>query len=151
MARCPIFLAYAIDDRSAGGADIVDVPIEIEDPAERLRRRTDVVLRRGEHDDRRGDAAKIKDRAIARLELIAGQLVADEEVVDQELQFVAVQLDEVAPPFLELEVALRIGVDVGIDLVLLAPQPIRRVQNVEVQDQIRSRRSSHCRDRWSLR
>ena len=70
-----------------------------------------------------------------RLELIAGQLVADEEIVHQELQFVAVQLDEIAPPLLELEEALRSGVDVGIDLVLLAPQPIRRVQAVEVQDQ----------------
>ena len=71
------------------------------------------------------------------LKLVAGQLVADEEVVDQELQFVAVQLDEIAPPLLELEVALRIGVDMRVDLVLLAPQPIRRVQHVEVQDQRR--------------
>ena len=69
------------------------------------------------------------------LDLVAGQLVADEEFVHQELQLVAVQLDEVAPPFLELKVALRIGVDMRVDLVLLAPQPICRVQNVEVQDQ----------------
>ena len=46
--------------------------------------------------------AQIEDRAVARLQLVAGQLVADEEIVDQELQLVAVQLDEVAPPFLEL-------------------------------------------------
>ena len=70
-----------------------------------------------------------------RLQLVAGQLVADEEIVHQELQLVAVQLDEIAPPLLELEVALRSGVDVGIDVVLLTPQPIRRVQDVEVQDQ----------------
>ena len=69
------------------------------------------------------------------LQLVAGQLVADEEIVDQELQLVAVELDEVAPPFLELEIALRPGIDVGVDLVLLAPQPVGRVQAVEVQDQ----------------
>ena len=131
----PDLMAQAIDDRLAGGADVVDVPIQIEDPAERLRRRTDIVFRRGEHDDRRGDVAEIENRAVVRLQLIAGQLVADEEIVHQELQLVAVQQDEVAPPFLELEVALRPGVDVGIDLVLLAPQPVRRAQAVEVQDQ----------------
>ena len=69
------------------------------------------------------------------LQLVAGQLVADEEIVHQELQLVAVQLNKIAPPLLELEVALRPSVDVGIDLVLLAPQPIRRAQVVEVQDQ----------------
>ena len=69
------------------------------------------------------------------MKLVAGQPVADEEVVDQELQFVSVQLDEISPPFFELEVARRIGVNVRIDLVLLAPQPIRGVQNIEVQDQ----------------
>jgi len=69
------------------------------------------------------------------MKLVAGQPVADEEVVDQELQFVSVQLDEISPPFFELEVARRIGVNVRIDLVLLAPQPVRGVQNVEVQDQ----------------
>ena len=37
--------------------------------------------------------------------------------------------------FSNFEEALRPGVDVGIDLVLLAPQPIGRVQDVEVQDQ----------------
>ena len=56
-----------------------------------------------------------------RLKLVAGQLVADEEIVHQELQLVAVQLDEVAPPFLELEVPLRVGVDMRVDVVLLAP------------------------------
>src|SRR5208283_1417129 len=75
------------------------------------------------------------DRAIARMKLVAGQPVADEEVVDQELQLIAVQLDEVSPPLLELEVTSRIGVDMSVDLVLLAPQPIRGVQNIEVQDQ----------------
>jgi len=41
-----------------------------------------------------------------RLQLVAGQLVADEEIVHQELQLVAVQLNEIAPPLLELEIAL---------------------------------------------
>ncbi len=114
-------LAHAIHDRLPGGADIVDVPVKIEGPAECLRRRADVVFRRGEHDDRRGDGAKIKGRAIARLELIAGQLVANEQVIDQELQLITVQLDEIPPPPLELQVARFIGIDMCINVVLLAP------------------------------
>ncbi len=131
-------VAQAINDGSAGGADVVNVAIEVEDPAEGLRRRTDVVFRRGEHDDRRGDVAEIEDRAVVRLDLVTGQLVADEKIVHQELHLVAVELDEVAPPFLELQVALRTGVDVRVDLVLLAPEPVGRIQRVEIQDQARA-------------
>ena len=135
MARCPDLLAHAIHDRLTGGANGFDVPIQIEDPAKRLRRRTDVVLCRREHDDRRGDRAQVKGLTIAGAELVAGQLVADEQVVDQELQFIAVQLNEVAPPLFKLKVTIRIAVDMRVDLVLFAPQPVRRVQHVEVQDQ----------------
>ena len=131
----PDLVAQAVHDRPASGADVVDVPIQIEDEAERLRRRTDVVTRRGKNNDWRGDVANIEGRAIPRLQLVASQLVADEKIVHQELQLVAVQLDKVAPPLLEVKVALRPGVDVGIDLVLFAPQPICRTQTVEVHDQ----------------
>ena len=97
----PDLVVQGVHDRPAGGADVVDVPIQIENPAECLRRRTDVVFRGGEHNDRRGDVADIEGRAIMRLQFVAGQLVADEEVVHQELQLVAVQCDEVAPPLLK--------------------------------------------------
>src|SRR5271166_3896163 len=101
-------LVQAVDDGPTGCEEVVHVAVEIENPPQRLRRRTDVVAHRGKNDDRRGDVAQIESRAVARLQLVAGQLVADEEVVDQELQLVAVELDEVAPPFLELEEALRL-------------------------------------------
>ncbi len=81
----PDLMIQGVHDRPAGCPDVVNVPVQIEDPAERLRRRTDVVARRGEHDDWRGDVANIESRAVARLQFIAGQLVADEEVVHQEL------------------------------------------------------------------
>ena len=45
------------------------------------------------------------------------------------------RLDEIAPPLFELEITLTVRVDLGIDLVLLAPEPIRRTQDVEVQNQ----------------
>jgi len=57
------------------------------------------------------------------------------KVVHQVLQLVAVQLNEIAPPLLELEVALPVRVDLGVDLILFAPKPVCRAQNVEVQNQ----------------
>ena len=55
-------LVDRVDDRLAVGADLVDVVVEIENPAERLLRRRDVVALRAEHDDRRADVAQV-DRA----------------------------------------------------------------------------------------
>src|SRR5262249_52396225 len=69
---------------------------------------------------------------------VARELVADEKLVHQELHLVAVQLDKVAPPLLETEVAFALGVDIGIEVVLLAPQPIGGGQFVEVQNQPRA-------------
>jgi hypothetical protein len=40
-----------------------------------------------------------------------------------------------APPALELEIARRFGVDLGIEIVLLRPQRVRRIQVLEVGDQ----------------
>ena len=100
-----------VDDGLAVGADFIDVVIEIENPSERLLRRRDVVALRAEHDDRRADVAQIDGRAVGCLDFAGGKLVADEQVVDDGLDFLAVQIDVAAPPSLEAEIARRLGVD----------------------------------------
>ena len=131
----PDGLVQTVDDGPVRVANVIHIAVEVENPAKRLWRRADVVALGGEDDDRRGDVADIEHRAVMRFQRVAGQLVADEQVVDQELQLVAIKLDEVAPPFLEGKVAFGVAVDMDEDLVLLAPEPVRRVQHVEVQDQ----------------
>ena len=53
----------AVDDRLSVRADIVDAVVKVEDPAERLLRRRDVVALRAEDDDRRADVAQVHARA----------------------------------------------------------------------------------------
>ena len=55
-------LVDRIDDGLAVGADLVDVLVEVENPAERLLRRRDVVALRAEHHDRRADVAQVDRR-----------------------------------------------------------------------------------------
>src|SRR5208282_1183398 len=50
----------------------------------------------------------------------------------------AVELDEVAPPFLEAEKARPFGVDGLVDGVQLAEQRVAGVQAVEIGDQVRA-------------
>ena len=52
------------------------------------------------------------------------QLVADEQLIDDELDLLGIQVDVTAPPALETEIAWRFGVDLGIEVVLLGPQRI---------------------------
>ena len=59
--------------------------VEIEDPAERLLRRRDVVALRAEHDDRRADVAQVDRGAVRGMNPAGGELVADEQLVDDEL------------------------------------------------------------------
>ena len=46
------FLVQAVDDRLAAGTNFVDIAIEIEDPAQRLLGRADIVTLRGEYEGR---------------------------------------------------------------------------------------------------
>ena len=57
-----------VDDGLAVGADLVDALVQIEDPAERLLRRRDVVALRAEHHDRRADIAQVDRGAVRGLE-----------------------------------------------------------------------------------
>ena len=95
--------------------------IQIGDPAERLLRRGDVVAPGAEHDDRRADVAQVDARAVGGAQLAGGELVADEQVVGDPLHLLGVEQHRAAPPGLEFQEALRLGVDLGIDVVGLLP------------------------------
>ncbi len=70
-----------------------------------------------------------------RLDPPGGELVADEQLVDDELDFLGVQIDVAAPPALEAEIARRLGVDLGIEIVLLGPERVGRVLVLEILHQ----------------
>ena len=63
-------------------------------------------------------------------------LVADEEVLRDPLDLLAIHEEVAAPPALELEEARRLGVDVGEDVVVLVPERIGGVQVLEVLHEI---------------
>ena len=128
----------AVDDGLAVGADVVDAAVEVENPAQRLLRWRDVVALGAEADDRRGDVAQVDPDPVAGHDLGRGELVADEQVVDDPLHLLGIEEDVAAPPFLEAEIARALGVDLGVELVLLAPKGVGRVHVLEILDQGRA-------------
>ncbi len=132
-------MAYAlvdtVDDRLAVRADVLDAGVEVGDPAQRLLRRGDVVALGAEDDDRRADLAQVDPHAVRGHQLGRRQLVADEQVVDDVLHLLGVEQDVAAPVALEAEIALGLGVDLRVDIVLLGPERIGGVQVLEVLDQ----------------
>ena len=128
-------LVDAVDDGLAVGADVVDAGVEVGDPAQRLLRRGDVVALGAEADDRRADLAQVDPLPVRGDQPCRGQLVADEQVVDDVLHLLGVEQDVAAPPLLEAEVALGLGVDLRVEVVLLAPERVGGVHALEVLDQ----------------
>ena len=127
---------HGIDDGLPVGADLLQAAIEIGDPAQRLLRRGDVVALGAEDDDRRADVAQVEHRAVAHGDLGRGEPVADEKVIDDRLHLARVHQHMAAPPALELQVARWLGVDIGVDVVLLGPDRVGGVQRLEVLHQI---------------
>ena len=125
-------LVHAVDDRLPVGADVLDARIEVGDPAQRLLRRGDVVALGAEDDDRRADLAQVDAHTVRGHELGRRQLVADEQVVDDVLHLLGVEQDMPAPPALEAQITRRLGVDVGVEIVLLGPERVGWVQALEV-------------------
>ena len=75
----------AVDDGAPTGTDVLHVAIEVENPAERLLHGADIVAKRGEADDRACDVAQVEDLPCGRGEFVAGELVADEKLIDEPL------------------------------------------------------------------
>ena len=68
----------------------------------------------------RAEATRAMARA-ARSNGAGRELVANEQFVDNELDFFGIQVDMSAPPALEPQIALRFCVDFRIQIVLLGP------------------------------
>ena len=73
--------------------------------------------------------------AVGHLDPAGGEIVADEQFIDDELDFLGVQIDVPAPPAFEFEIAIGLGVDLGIDVVLLGPQRVRGILVLEILHQ----------------
>ena len=95
-------------------------------------RRGDVVALGAEHHDRRSDVAQVHLLAVGHLDLASGEVVADKELIDDELDLLGIQVDVSAPPAFEFEVSLGLGIDLRVDVVLLGPQRIRRILALEI-------------------
>ena len=127
-----------IDDRLPVGDDLAGVVVEVENPVQRLLRRSDVVALGAEADDRRLDGAQVDAHALGGANLSRGELVADEQVVGDPLHLSRVEQHRAAPPGLEFEEAFRLGIDLRIDVVGFRPIGVRRVEGLEIGDEIRA-------------
>ena len=76
--------------------------------------------------------AQIDHLIVRHLDPAGGKVVADKEFIDDELDLLGVQVDVSAPPAFEFEVSLGLGVDLGIDVILLGPQRVRGILALEV-------------------
>src|SRR5262249_60437478 len=61
--------------------------------------------------------------------------VANEQLVDNELNLLGVEIDMAAPPALEAKVAGGFGVDLGVEIVLLAPKRVGWIEILEILHQ----------------
>src|SRR6516225_1044604 len=133
--QMPYLRINDVEDPLAAPPDLVHALVIVENPVERLLRRRYVVALRAETDDRRLDLADIEADAVAGHDLGGRELVADKEIVDHPLQFLAAQQHEVAPPLLEMQVVAFLPLRVRPNVVLFLPQCVGGVQIVEIRDQ----------------
>src|SRR4029077_1168200 len=94
--------------------NVIDAVVEVEDPIECLLGRGDVVAFRAEHDDRRPDIAEVDCDTVRCLDSSGGKVVADKQFVDDELDFLRVQVDMATPPLFETQIPGRLCVDLRI-------------------------------------
>jgi hypothetical protein len=80
MPRLPDLLVHHVDDALTPDLDLLLVGVGVDDPAERLLWRRNVVAPGREHDDRRTDIFQIELPAMFKAGLSARQLVADEQL-----------------------------------------------------------------------
>jgi hypothetical protein len=110
--------------------------IEVGDPAQGLLRRRDVVAMGCEDDDRRLDPGQIDRRAVVEERLAAGELVADEQVLDDPADLGGVHEIESRPPALEIEKARRLAVDLGEQIEILAEPGLAGIELLEIEHQV---------------
>src|SRR5262249_17091859 len=125
----------SVDDGLPVGPDVVDVVIEIENPVQRLLGRGNVVSPGAEYHDGRAYIAKIDGDAVRGLDHSRCELVADEQLVDDELHLLRVQINVASPVALKAQIPRYFGIDLGIDIKLLGPQRVCRVLVLEILHQ----------------
>ena len=125
----------AVDDGLLVGDYVLGALVEVAHPAQRLGRRRDVVAPGAEHHHRGAHVAQVDTTTVGGDHLGGGEAIADEEVVNDVLDLLAAQHHMAAPPAFELQVALRLGIDVGVEAVLLGPVGVGRVEVLEVLHQ----------------
>src|SRR5436190_11221178 len=131
----PDTLVDGVDDGLSVGPKLIYVLVQIENPSERLLRRSDVVALRAEHHDGRTDVAQVDRGAVRGLYPAGRQIVADEQFIHDELDLLGVEIDVTPPPTLESEIARLFGIDLGIKVVLLGPERVRRILAFEILHQ----------------
>src|SRR3974390_2068496 len=90
MADC---LMNGIDNRLTIRPNLVDAFVEVEYPIKRLLGRRDVVALRAEHHYRGTDVAKIDRSTVRGLDLSFGEMIADEQLIDDKLDLLGIQID----------------------------------------------------------
>ena len=129
-------LVDGVDDGLAAGAEVVVFFVEIDDPAQRLLRRSDVVALGAEAEDRRADVTQVDAHTVAGDDFGGGQPVADEQLIDDPLHFLGVEVDVPAPPGLEFQKALAFGIHARPEIVVLGPVGVGGIEILEVADQV---------------
>src|SRR5579872_6848691 len=126
-SKVPDALMHGVHDGLAERPDLIDIVVEVENPVERLLRRGDVVAFRAEYHDRRANIAQIDGGAVRYFDASGGEIIADEKLIDDELDFLGIEVDVPAPPALELEISRRFGIDFGINVILFGPKRVCRI------------------------
>jgi len=107
----PDRVMHRIDDRLSVRSDIVDASVEVEDPIQRLLRRSDVVGLRAEDNNWGANITKIDARAVRGPDRRRGELVADEQFIGDELHFASVEQHMTAPPLLKFQIPWGFRID----------------------------------------
>src|SRR5208337_5306312 len=96
-------LVDGIDYRLSVSSDLINILIKIENPAERLLWRRNIVTLRAEYYDRGANIAKIDPYALRCFNAAGSEVVADEQLIDDKLNLFGIEIDVAAPPALEFE------------------------------------------------
>src|SRR5690606_21126157 len=86
----------------------------------------------------RSYVAQINAHPVFRVHLCSGELVADEELISNELHFLAIEQDVATPPFFEVEISRRLCIDLGVKIVVLGPVRVGGIEIFEVCDEPRA-------------
>ena len=82
------------------------------------------------------DRPQVEGAALGPFSVAVREVVADEQVLDDPFDLLPAHQEEAAPPALEFEEALRLGVDLREEVVVLVEVGVGGVERLEVLDQV---------------